>query len=363
MDPRRVCAQFELDGEFLSAHPYGSGHINETILVQTRAGSGSLHRAILQRINRRVFPDPLGMMGNIRRVLGHLQRREGHEADPRRMLTLIPARSGECWWQDDEGETWRAYRFIEGARSVDVAQTPEQVYQAARAFGAFQKQLSDLPPPPLAETIPRFHDTEQRLGDLERALGAAPPQRKDAAREAIEFARSHTGLAGGLLDLKRQGALVERPVHNDTKLNNVLLDEKTGEGLCVIDLDTVMPGLAACDFGDLVRSAANPAAEDERDLRKIRVEESFFAAIARGWLEALGEDLAPAERAALLTGAKVITLECGIRFLTDFLEGDRYFKVRRPGQNLDRAHAQLALLRCLEEREEELAAILRSVGA
>jgi len=363
VDLRRVCEQFDLGGEFLSAAPHGSGHINETFLVQT-GGQAGPRRVVLQKINRRVFPDPTGMMGNIERVVEHLRRKaaEAGRLDARRTLTLLPARSGACWWRDEEGETWRASPFIEGASSVDVAQSADQVYQAARAFGAFQRQLMDLPPPPLRETIPRFHDTTRRLRDLERAAGAAPTDRKDLARAEIDFACSRSDLAGRLAGLHRQGVLASRTVHNDTKLNNVLLDETTGEGLCVIDLDTVMPGLGAWDFGDLVRSAANPAAEDERDLRKVQVEESFFASIARGWIEALGDLLAPAERSSLLLGAEVITLECGIRFLTDFLEGDRYFRIRRPQQNLDRARAQLAFLRSLEASEERLAALLLSPG-
>jgi hypothetical protein len=271
----------------------------------------------------------------------------------------VPARSGDRFWQDEEGEVWRAYRFVEGARSFDVAQSPRQVYEAARAFGTFQRMLTDLPLPPLRETLPHFHDTPHRFQIFQRAVESDSSNRASEAGAEIKFCLSRSELSGSLSRLKALGALTERTIHNDTKLNNVLLDEKTGEGLCVIDLDTVMPGLGAWDFGDLVRSAANPAPEDERDLRRVEVDVNLFEAIARGWLEALSRTLTTSERNALLTGAKVITLECGVRFLTDYLEGDRYFRTNRPGQNLDRCRVQFALLRSLEKHEEELERLIR----
>jgi Ser/Thr protein kinase RdoA (MazF antagonist) len=365
VDLRRVAQQFELQGFFQSAASHGSGHINDTYLVETEQG-GKRVRYILQRINRKVFPNPVVFMGNIQRVLSHLQQKMAslpQEEISRRVLSLVPARTGECFYQDEEGEAWRAYRFIEGARSFDVAQSPRQAYEAARAFGSFQRMLLDLPPPPLVETLPHFHDTPHRFQGLESAVKGDPRNRAAEASAEIESCLSRSELSGTLFRSKARGELADRPIHNDTKLNNVLLDEKTGEGLCVIDLDTVMPGLGVWDFGDLVRSAANPAPEDERDLRRVEVDAKLFESISRGWLEALSGSLTSSERNALVMGAKVITLECGVRFLTDYLEGDRYFRTSRPGQNLDRCRVQLALLRSLDENEEILERIIRGLEA
>ncbi|MCI0656016.1 MAG: aminoglycoside phosphotransferase family protein [Acidobacteria bacterium] len=362
MELARIVSRFDIPGNFLSAVPHGSGHINDTYLVETEQG-GRRVRYILQRINRRVFRNPAAFMGNIERVLSHLQKKMS-DVPPletaRRVLSLVPSRAGDGFCQDEEGEVWRAYRHIEGARSFDVAQSPRQAYEAARAFGAFQRMLMDLPPPPLLETLPNFHDTPHRFQALERAVESDSRNRASEAKAEIEFCLSRRSLSGSLTRLKSLGALTERTIHNDTKLNNVLLDETTGEGLCVIDLDTVMPGLGVWDFGDLVRSAANPAPEDERDLRRVEVDVNLFESITRGWLEALSGALAASERAALVTGAMVITLECGVRFLTDFLEGDRYFRTNRPGQNVDRCRVQFALLRSMEKHEETLERIIRS---
>jgi len=352
----RIGEHFDISGTFRGAAPYGSGHINETFLAEYDEG-GRTVRYLHQRLNRRVFPDPVSVMENIRRVLEHLQRKlavAGAAYRERRVLELIPARDGAGFWRDEEGEVWRTYRFLEGTRCVDVAESPSQVREAARAFGGFQRMLLDLPGPRLHETIPHFHDTPRRLEMLARAVEADAAGRAVPAKAEIELALSRENLAGALTRLRDRGDLAERVIHNDTKLNNVLLDEATGEALCVIDLDTVMPGLGPWDFGDLVRSAANRAAEDERDLARVRADPQFFAAIAQGWVDSLGSVLAPAERGALVTGAKVITLECGIRFLTDHLEGDTYFKVKRPGQNLDRARVHFALLGSLEQQQEEL---------
>jgi Ser/Thr protein kinase RdoA (MazF antagonist) len=360
-----IARHFDLPGTLRGAAPYGSGHINETFLAEYEEG-GRTVRYLHQRLNRRVFPDPASVMENIRRVLEHLRLKlaaAGLAHRERRVLELIPARDGQGFWRDEEGEVWRTYRFLEGTRCVDAAETPSQVREAARAFGGFQRMLLDLPGPRLHETIPHFHDTPRRLEALGRAVEADGAGRAVPAKSEIEFALSREKLAGALTRLREKGELAERVIHNDTKLNNVLLDEATGEALCVIDLDTVMPGLGPWDFGDLVRSAANRAAEDERDLSRVRADSRFFAAIAQGWVDSLGSVLPPAERGALVTGAKVITLECGIRFLTDHLEGDSYFKVRRPGQNLDRARVHFSLLRSLELQEEELERIVERCGS
>jgi len=361
VDLERVGREFEIAGTFLRAAPHGAGHINDTFLTEYEQ-SGRRVRYVVQRLNRRVFPDPVGMMENIRRVLEHLHGRittRSSEEGERRTLTLVPARNGGGYCRDEAGEIWRTYRFIEGSRSVDVAESPRQAYEAARAFGAFQKMLIDLPGPPLKETLPGFHDTPRRLEVLQAAVSADTENRASQAKAEIGFVFRRSDLAGRLLRLRAEGTLSERVAHNDTKLNNVLLDAITGESLCVIDLDTVMPGLGPWDFGDLVRSAANPAAEDEQDLKKVHLDVTLFEGIARGWLEALSGVLPSSERAALVKAAMGITLECGARFLTDHLAGDRYFRVHRPGQNLDRCRVQLALLRSMEEREEDLEGIVQ----
>ena len=319
-----VARHFDLAGTLKAAAPYGSGHINETFLAEYDEG-GRRVRYLHQRLNRRVFPDPVSVMENIRRVLEHLRRKLAAIAPSqreRRVLELVPARDGAGFWRDEEGVVWRTYRFLEGTRCVDVAETPAQVLEAARAFGGFQRMLLDLPGERLHETIPHFHDTPRRLEALGRAVAADAAGRVVPARAEIEFAVSREPLAGALTRLRDNGELAERVIHNDTKLNNVLLDESTGEALCVIDLDTVMPGLGPWDFGDLVRSAANRAAEDERDLSRAQVDPLFFTAIAKGWMESLETVLSPAERRALVTGAKVINQECGIRLQTDQLEGE-----------------------------------------
>jgi Ser/Thr protein kinase RdoA (MazF antagonist) len=355
--------RFTLDGELVSAQAYGSGHINSTFLVTYRKG-GRRVRYIQQRLNRAVFPDPEAVMRNIARVLDHLRRKLaglGAAELVRRVLTLVPARDGRAWTVDDAGEVWRTYLFIEGARCHERAEEPREAFEVARAFGRFQRLLLDLSGPRLHETIRDFHHTPRRLAAFRRALDADPANRAGRARAEIEFVTAHAHLADGLLRLQEHGLLAERVIHNDTKINNVMLDEQTGEGLCVIDLDTVMPGLALFDFGDMVRGAAGTAREDEPDAGAVAVRPEVFVALAQGFLSELEGVVTPAERESLVLATQVMTYECGLRFLTDFLEGDTYFKVHRPGHNLDRCRTQLGLLRSLLEREEELRRLVERI--
>ena len=361
-DPLAAAREFELAGEPVEAAPLGNGHIHDTFLVSC-SGAARRDRYVLQRLNRAVFPIPDIVMANVGRVLAHLHARLGPERAAREALTLVPARDGSLSVRDQAGETWRAYLFVAGASSHDVPRTPRDAQEAARAFATFQRLLVDLPAPPLAETIPRFHDTPTRLAALRRAVAADRAGRAAGAREEIDFALANGGLADALASLQRQGLLAERVVHNDTKLNNVLLDDATGSAVCVIDLDTVMPGLALHDFGDLVRSAAGAAAEDEPEYRRHVISPKRFAAIARGFIDGLGDDLSALERSSLVLAARVMTFECGIRFLADHLDGDRYFRARRPGHNLDRCRTQFALLRSLAEREHELQDLVESIAA
>jgi aminoglycoside phosphotransferase (APT) family kinase protein len=348
-DVRAVARQFPLRGEFLSATLYGSGHINDTYCAVLDQG-GPRSRYIIQRINHHIFKNPPALMENIRRVTAHLARKSAGQSDPgRRVLTLIPARDGQAFYRDEQGNHWRVYIFIEKARTFDAVESPRQAFEAAKAFGQFQKSLTDLAAPRLHDTIPDFHHTPKRFAALQRAIAADAANRAQQAKPEIEFALQHQSDTTVLLDAN----LPERVTHNDTKFNNVMLDDATGEGICVIDLDTVMPGLALYDFGDMVRTTTSPAKEDERDLSKVRMQFPMFEALARGYLAA-AEFLTPAERKWLAFSGALITLEIGLRFLTDFLAGDTYFKVHRDGHNLDRCRTQFKLVESIEQQREAM---------
>lgn len=353
-----VCYQFQLPGAFADGSPYGSGHINDTFLVTLAAPE----RFILQRINRNIFPDVPALMDNIRRVTSHAAHKLGQAtapADRNRVLTLVPTRDGRPFLCDAAGDYWRIYDFIEGARTHDVLQEPAQARAAAFAFGQFQELLADLPAPRLHETIPFFHHTRKRFAALERAVSADPQGRVALAGPEIAAARERAAMADRLLGLLAAGRIPERITHNDTKLNNVMLDDATGRAVCVIDLDTVMPGLALYDFGDMVRTATNAAAEDEIDPAKVQSRLPVFAALVEGYLAAAGRFLLPAEVDELVFSGRLLTFENGIRFLTDFLQGDTYYKIARPHQNLDRTRAQFALLRSMEAQAAEMEDLVR----
>jgi hypothetical protein len=356
-DVGAVARQFQIYGEFLGAEPYGSGHINDTYRA-TFDQAGSPVHYILQRINHNIFKNPVALMENIQRVTAHLGAKQAGARDfTRTVLTLLPARDGKAWHCDPEGNHWRAYLFIEKARTYDAVESTKQAFEAAKAFGRFQKLLADLPAPRLHDTIPDFHHTPKRFARLEQALAADKANRAKLARAEIDFALAHKPITGVLLD----AGLPERVTHNDTKFNNVMLDDATGEGICVIDLDTVMPGLALYDFGDMVRTTTSPAKEDERDLSKVQMQFPMFEALVRGYLATAAEFLTKGERAQLAFSGKLITFEIGIRFLTDFLEGDVYFKVHREGHNLDRCRTQFKLVESIEQQEDRMNQLVGSV--
>jgi Ser/Thr protein kinase RdoA (MazF antagonist) len=352
---------FPLAGRLRSAAPHGSGHINDTFALQYEQG-GQTVRYILQRINHHIFRQVPELMDNIRRVTAHVGRhgRASGAGDPaRRALTLVLTHDGQPFHRDAEGDCWRCYDFIEGARTHDLIESPLQAAEGAKAFGEFQKLLVDLPGGRLHETIPFFHDTRRRFDALQRAVAADAHNRAAAAREAIAFAGAREPMVDVLLGLHARGEIPERITHNDTKLNNVMLDDATQAGVCVIDLDTVMPGLALYDFGDMVRSATNSAAEDESDTSRVESRLPIFAALVGGYLGAAGPFLNSAEIAHLAFSGRLITFEIGIRFLTDFLEGDVYFKTRHPTHNLDRARNQFALVESLERQQAAMEAIVK----
>jgi Phosphotransferase enzyme family len=357
-DPAAAVRAFAIDGEFAGAAPYGSGHINDSYCAIFERGGAST-RYLLQRINHQIFKNPVALMENIERVTAHLATKVADDPDhDRRAMTLIPTRAGGVLYVDADGNYWRAYRFIGNATTYNSVQSPEQAFQAARAFGEFQRMLADLPAPRLHDTIPDFHNTPKRLAALEQAIAADVAGRAARARQEIEFAMARTSIAARLVE----AGLPERVTHNDTKINNVLLDDATGEGTCVIDLDTVMPGLAAYDFGDMVRTATSPAPEDEQDLSRVNMEFPLFDALARGYLSTAGGFLTPAEKESLAFAGRLITFEIGIRFLTDYLSGDTYFKVHRDGHNLDRCRAQFKLLQSIEFQEDRMAELIWSIA-
>ncbi len=354
-----VSRRFRMAGRFVGARPFGRGHIHESYQVDC-AREGGLERYLLQRINRRVFSDPAALMGNIVRVTEHLQQRYRASGAPdaaRRTLEVVRTVDGAPLFTSALGECWRTYRLVEGAQSHVVATDLEQIRRAGRAFGEFQAMLADLPGPRLAETIPGFHDTRARLAAFDRAVRQDVVGRAFEARREIEYARRYAWLAGVLPDLVASGAIPERIAHHDAKLDNLLFDSRTGAALCVVDLDTVMPGLSLFDFGDMARSMVCPAAEDEEDLSRVRVDADRFEALVRGYRQGVAGLLTPAEIAHLVTAAEVITYEQGLRFLTDHLMGDVYYRIREPGHNLLRCRNQFHLLGGLCDRQDDLTAL------
>jgi thiamine kinase-like enzyme len=351
-----VARQFQIDGQFFGARPFGNGHINDSYCATFQAGKPV--RYMLQRINQSIFKNPVVLMENIHRVTSHLAAKVSDEPNRDRLvLTLISARDRKAWYLDENGNYWRAYRFIEEARTYDTVKSTKQAFQAAKAFGRFQKLLVDLPSPRLHDTIADFHHTPKRFIALEQAITLDVATRAIKAKPEIDFALARKSVASVLLDAN----LPERITHNDTKLNNVMLDDATGEGICVVDLDTVMPGLALYDFGDLVRTTTSPAREDEQDLSKVTMQFSMFEALVRGYLNSAGGFLTKAERQHLVFSGKLITFEQGIRFLTDYLAGDAYYKVRRDEHNLDRCRTQFTLLESIEQQEERMDRLVRSI--
>ncbi len=345
--------QFRLDTPPVSCERYGFGHINRTYLVRTESG----RRYILQWVNSTVFPDVHGLMENVIAVTRRLAERS---ADPRSHLSLVPTLEGQPYWTDPAGEVWRLYDFIEDSLCLQAPETPEDFYQSAVAFGCFQAAMADFPAQSLHETIPHFHDTPDRYRKFHAALAADAAGRAGEAAEEIRFYLDREEEAGALQRMLADGELPLRVTHNDTKLNNVMLDAKTRRALCVIDLDTVMPGLAAYDFGDSIRFGASTAAEDEPDLDKVALNLELFAIYSKGFVRACPA-LTGRERETLPLGAKLMTLECGLRFLTDYLEGDRYFQTDFPRHNLLRCRTQCKLVADMEKKWDEMGRIIRGL--
>lgn len=348
MSAAEAAARFAFPGGDARVEPFAGGHINDSSLVTTDAG-----RFLLQRVNDRVFPRPALVMENVARVTALAAAalaRDGVADADRRALRLVPTRGGAWWHVDAAGGHWRAFHFVEGTVTQQAARTADEAYETARAFGRFLRLLGAWTGAPPHEVIPGFHDTPRRLAAVERAAAADRCGRLAGSRLELDALLARRPLAHALRDAHDRGDAPERVVHNDAKIANVLLDARTGEGVCVVDLDTVMPGLSLYDFGDMARSMASGAAEDEPDVSRVGVRGEQFAALARGFLDGAGDLLRAAERALLVTAAQVITMEQAARFLADWLDGDRYYRVDagRPRHNLERARAQLALLAAFE---------------
>jgi hypothetical protein len=357
---RALGPAFGVEGEFIEAAPHGNGHINDTYAASYLV-PGKPSRYIFQRINSLVFKNPAALMDNVLRVTRHQQSLLAGPDAGRRALRLLTAKDGLPYFIDAEGGYWRCLPFIEGARTYDLAESPAQAREAARAFGAFLKSLKSLGGPRLHESIPHFHDTPLRLEGFKAALSRDAAGRLGGCRAEADTILEGASRAGELSAMLAAGLIPERPTHNDTKLNNVLIDDASAEALCVIDLDTVMPGLAAHDFGDLVRSAAHPAAEDSRDPGQAVLQWDKFEALARGFMEGAGGSLSRAEKESLPLGAWTLAYEQGLRFLGDHLDGDAYYKISRPGQNLDRARVQLALARDIAAKLPAMGALIASL--
>lgn len=352
---------FDIDGQLVDFTPVKSGHIHDTYIASYRTARDTIFRLVHQRLNGRVFPDLEALMANVVRVTAHLRDqliRRGVTDLERRCLRLVLTRDGRPLHSDADGDLWRTFHAIEGAQSVDSVERPEQAYQAARAFGEFTSMLDDLRSPPLAVTIPDFHDLPVRFAALETALS------EDSLGRAAEVRPEAEAAARGFADIEEAlvlGNVSELPcrvVHHDCKVNNVMLDDRTGEGLCVIDLDTVMEGNVLSDFGELVRTTVSPSPEDERDLGRIHLDLKLFAAVARGYLAGAGDLLVRSERRLLALAGPMFALMNGIRFLTDHLRGDVYFRVHREHHNLDRARAQLRLFELMMQYQPEFSDVL-----
>lgn len=356
-----ILGAFSLPVPPVAAVRYGCGHINDTYCVLCQPSEGDCIRYILQGLSQAAFPDQAVVMDNFRKITAFLREKLstlGEDAS-RGTLSLISTKDGKSYYTDENGRAWRLMPFIEGTDCLQTA-TPELFAASARAFGRFQYLLSDFPVETLRETIIKFHDTEDRFRKFRAALSADKCGRAKNVQNEIDFVLARENDCSVLQSVLREGRLPLRVTHNDTKLNNILIDRATGEGICVIDLDTTMPGLSANDFGDSIRFGANHSAEDEKDLSKVNFDIKLYEIYAKNYIEGAQGGLTNAELEYMPWGARLMTLECGIRFLTDYLDGDTYFRIHYPEQNLDRCRTQFKLVKDMEEQFDEMCAIIRA---
>jgi len=360
-DLKEIFGFFTPDGTYLSGEPYGSGHIHDTFRVQTAEKDKDDY--ILQRLNNKIFKNIPQLQNNIERVTVHLNKKlqqiPGSNIK-RECLTLIPAKDGKSWIVDKDGNFWRMYIFISNHRSYNIVDSPDKAFEGGKAIGRFQAMLADMPGDPLYETIPKFHDIENRLLILNHKIKEDPAGRVSELTEEIKEYLSRGEEMKTILKLGRAGKIPSRITHNDTKFNNILLDEND-KALCVIDLDTVMPGYVHYDYGDAIRTVTNTAAEDEKDLSKVEMNIDLFEAYAKGYLSETGKTLNDVEKEYLAFAPKLITYTIGVRFLTDYIDGDNYFKIHHKFHNLQRTRAQLKLVMSMERQYEAMRKIIASL--
>ena len=356
----QIVKHFQFQGDYLDAQPYGFGRINDTYAVRFRQEAAGIKYYILQRINHQVFKRPEEVMANIDKVTSHLRNKiQNAGGDPERgTINLIPTIDGHLFYRTEEGDYWRAHLMIEGAQSYQIARDQDHYYHASKAFGSFLSLLEDFPVDQLFVTIPDFHHTAKRFDTFLQVVEKDVANRAHLAKNEIDFILDRAEETTILVELVDQGLMPERVTHNDTKFDNVMIDDVTGEGICVVDLDTVMPGLTVFDFGDSVRSGANPGGEGTRDLNKVCFDMAIFDRLAHGFLEATRGILTTYEVDNLVFGSKLITFELGMRFLTDHLNGDTYFKIDGENQNLDRCRTQLRLVYDMELKYEQMLSII-----
>ena len=357
---QEILAHFCTEGQVKAIRPYGSGHINDTFMLTCELEDGSNKHYILQRMNDDIFRNPKELMENVVNVTTFLRKKIiAAGGDPEReTLNIILTKDGANYLQDETGDYWRSYVFIDDATCFDLVEKPEDFYNSAVAFGHFQQLLADYPAATLHETIKNFHNTVDRFHNFLKAVEEDVVGRAKDVQAEIEFVKAREADCHIICDALANGEIPLRVTHNDTKINNVLIDAATGKGICVIDLDTVMPGLSAYDFGDSIRTGANDCAEDEPDQSKVHFDLHLYEVFAKGYLSTAGSTMHTAEKKSLAWGAKLMTLECGIRFLTDYLEGDHYFRIARPNHNLDRARTQFTLVRQMEDVFDQMTAIV-----
>lgn len=356
----RLLEAFRFGGELKEISQLSDGHIHDTYIFEFLESDGKTGKYLVQQLNTFVFKQPEAVMSNIVKVTEHLYRAVSAEGgDTRReCLRVLPAKDGKPFFIDEDGSFWRCYNYIYGTHSVQSVETPEIFFNAAKAFGKFQRMLDDFPIDELTETIPNFHNTVSRFADFKKAVEDNLSGRADLVQNEIAFAFSREKDCSVLLDMLGRGELPLRVTHNDTKLNNVMFDNETNEGICVVDLDTVMPGLSLYDFGDSIRFGASTAAEDEKDLSKVMLSLENFKAFTMGFLTSAGESLTDAEIDMLAFSSKLMTLECGMRFLGDYINGDVYFKVDYPEHNLVRCRTQFKLVEEMEKHFDEMRQIV-----
>jgi len=360
-DLKEIFGYFTAEGTFLKGEPYGSGHIHDTFLVETVEKEKDDY--ILQRLNNNIFKNIPELQHNIERVTVHLRNKLKSVAGSdikRECLSLVPSREGKSWIVDRNGNFWRMYIFISNHRSYNIVDSPDKAFEGGKAIGRFQAMLADMPGEPLFETIPSFHDIEKRLQTLSLKIKENPAGRVSSVTKEIDMVLQRAEEMKIILKLGREGKIPVRITHNDTKFNNILLDEND-KALCVIDLDTVMPGYVHYDFGDAIRTAANTAAEDEQDLSKVNMDIRLFKAYAEGYLSETGKTLNNIEKEYLAFAPKLITYTIAVRFLTDFIDGDKYFKIHSELHNLQRTRAQLKLVMSMEEQYGDMQKIIRDL--